>query len=166
MIVFFDLGTVCFAFFILMVAGMATVSEVGIWLSEHYTTVVIVLIIVSVIKTIYIMNEMNKELYEGLLCSTVDAVRMIPALIFLKILFQSFVELASEELFGFILNFIGTILGACIVLLPSLPLIWGTESLCSAIICGNDSKWLIEYITISLLGTGLQLLLFKLFHMI
>ena len=60
--IFFDVGVVGIVFFVLMVAGMGAVTEIGVWLHENFLSVAVIMIIAVVVKIIFMMICMKIKL--------------------------------------------------------------------------------------------------------
>ena len=155
--IFFDVGVVGIVFFVLMVAGMGAVTEIGVWLHENFLSVAVIMIIAVVVKIIFMMICMKIKFYEGILCSIVDVFRMIPAWIFLNELFASFVEINQRGFFEF---------GVCIAGGGALFLMSITELACITMMEDGGDGWAWGYLIVALIGTGVQLLFLKLIGMI
>lgn len=165
-IIFFDVGTVCAAIAVLMVAGMAEVTEIGAWLEANFQTIVVVFVLFAIIKAVFLSCAMKKTLFSGLICGAVDSLRMFPAVFFLKAILEAFADLGHMGLFDFIFGFISTIVGICITIVPMTALVLGTEGLCMGMMADESDGWIWRYSVVALLGTGLQFLFLKFFGMI
>ena len=164
--IFFDVGVVGIVFFVLMVAGMGAVTEIGVWLHENFLSVAVIMIIAVVVKIIFMMICMKIKFYEGILCSIVDVFRMIPAWIFLNELFASFVEINQRGFFEFVLGFVSILLGVCIAGGGALFLMSITELACITMMEDGGDGWAWGYLIVALIGTGVHLLFLKLIGMI
>lgn len=162
-LIFFDLGTVCFILLFMAFVGAASAAELGLWISENFGWVVIIILAFSLCKSLIVQNKVKMPFENKFICSVADTVRLIPATLFLKDMLESIPDLGNVGVFNFIFELLGLILGVCIVVLPMMFLIFGTESICYSMIESLDSpKNIAKYILVSAVGAGLQMIVLKL----
>ena len=161
MLIIIDAGLACAIFFLMVLFGATGVEAMGAWVSENFIWIIVLLIVISIVKSAIFLNESSCSFAEAVVCAVCDGIRLIPVGYFLWVFFQGFAELAHEGairmLFGVLLNF----LGAAIVIVPEGAIFLITEYLCSALIEDNGSCG--TYIIYSVLGVGAQMLLFLVF---
>ena len=166
-LIFFDLGTVCIIFFFMTFVGVATAAELGSWVHEHFAWVVIAILIFSLCKSLIMQNKIKMPFSNKFICSIADTIRLVPATLFLQDMLAEIPDLGSLGVFDFIFGLMGLVVGVCIVLLPMMILILGTEAICVSMIGKMDSfENLGKYILVSIVGAVIQLIVLKLFGVV
>lgn len=161
MFILIDAGLACAIFFLVALFGATSAEAMGAWISENFIWIVVLLIVISIVKSAIFLKKSSCDFVEAMICAVCDGIRLIPVGYFLWVFFQGFAELAHEGairmLFGVILNF----LGAAIVIVPEGAIFLITEFLCGSVI--EDGCGVGGYVILSMLGIGAQMLLFLLF---
>ncbi len=162
-LIFFDLGTVCCILLFMAFVGAASAAELGLWIREHFGWVILILLVFSLCKSLIVQEKVKMPFENKFICSIADTVRLIPATLFLQDTLTSIPDLGDVGVFNFIFGLLGLILGVCVVLLPMMFLIFGTEGICYSMIESLDSpKNVAKYILASAVGAGLQMIVLKL----
>ncbi len=166
-LIFFDLGTVCIIIFFMAFVGAATAAELGSWVHEHFAWVVIAILIFSLCKSLIMQNKIKMPFSNKFICSIADTIRLVPATLFLQDILADISDLGSLGVFDFIFGLMGLVVGVCIVMLPMMILVCGTEAICLSMIEKMDSfENLGKYILVSIVGAGIQLVVLKLFGIV
>ena len=160
----FDAGFVGIFLLIMLLGGTAGIGAAGVWLYEHFSVLVFILLILSLIKTVICCSETKCGPVKGFICAVCDCVKLLPFLYFLWVFFKGFSGLGQVGFFRLILNIILNVLGFGLFMLPELVVFGGTEFICAGLLENLDDEgtiWI--YVIVSVIGMGLQCLAFWLF---
>ena len=112
-------------------------------------------------------NKIKMPFSNKFICSIADTIRLVPATLFLQDILADISDLGSLGVFDFIFGLMGLVVGVCIVMLPMMILVCGTEAICLSMIEKMDSfENLGKYILVSIVGAGIQLVVLKLFGIV
>lgn len=160
----FDAGVVGIFLLIMLLGGTAGIGAAGVWLYEHFSVLVFILLVLSLLKTVICCLGTKCGPVKGFICAVCDCAKLLPFLYFLWVFFKGFGDLGQVGFFRLILNIFLNVLGFGLFMLPELVVWGGTECICAGLLENLDEEgtiWI--YVIVSAIGTGLQCLAFWLF---